>query len=142
MTAFDPLFSIIIDYVILKEGTMSGPWAQRAYVAPAPRLAGMGVKNAVGHVAGIDFRVGSERVDYVTAIAQRKKALPAPNAYVPELQWKPANNFQKQSATKKVTMTAEIMKKTKQLGPGSHKVKYESRYHGQRSLYPAPSRSP
>lgn len=90
----------------------------------------MGVQNPMNHVQGIDFKVGSERVDYVTQIAKKKKALPAPNTYVPELQWKPANNFQKQTNTKKVTMTAEILKKTKQLGPGSHKVKYESRYHG------------
>lgn len=68
--------------------------------------------------------------------------MPAPNAYVPNLHWKPANNFQKQTTTKKVTMTAEIMKKTKQLGPGSHKVKYESRYHGQATRLVAPSRSP
>lgn len=59
----------ILDYVLLREGTIPGPWAHRAYVAPAPRLAGMGVQSALSHVAGVDFRVGSDRVDYVTAIA-------------------------------------------------------------------------
>ena len=43
----------------------------------------------------------------------KKKGMPAPTAYTPELAWKPKSNFQKQTKTPKVTMTANILKKKK-----------------------------
>lgn len=39
-------------------------------------------------------------------------------------------------------MTAELMKRKKQLGPGSHKVKYDSKYHGEKTQMPATSDTP
>lgn len=102
------------DYVLFKERNVPGPWAIGAYEAPVPHLATMGAETRVQHVPGhVNFSVGSAKVDYVTATALKKKGLPAPNEYVPELHWKPANNFQKQTKTKKVTMTAEIMQHKK-----------------------------
>lgn len=109
------------DYVKLKDRNIPGPWAVGAYVAPRPRLTNLGVQSLMNHVPGqVNFRVGSAKVDYVTETALKKKALPAPSAYTPELHWKPKNNFQKQTKTPKVTMTAAILKRKKQLGPGSH----------------------
>lgn len=127
----------------LKDGNIPGPWAHPAYVAPAPRLTNLGVQSLVNHVPGhINFRVGGAKVDYVTETAAKKKPLPAPNAYVPELHWKPANNFQKQTKTPKVTMTAAILRHKKQLGPGSHKVKFDSKYHGLKIQMTASSDTP
>ena len=128
ITNFNPC--ILVDYVQLKDRNMPGPWAVPAYVAPAPRLTNLGVQSLMNHVPGqINFRVGSAKVDYITETAAKKKALPAPNHYKP-IHWRPANNFQKQTKTPKVTMTAAILKHKKQVGPGSHKVKFDSRYHG------------
>ena len=121
----------VVDYVKLKDRNLQGPWAVGAYAAPRPRLTNLGVQSLMNKVPGqVNFRVGSAKVDYITETAAKKKAMPAPNMYVPELHWKPKNNFQKQSKTPKVTMTAAILKHKKQVGPGSHKVKFDSKYHG------------
>jgi hypothetical protein len=95
-------------------------------------LTNLGVNGLMNHVpAHINFRVGGEKRDYITEIALRKKGAPGPHEHQPELHWKPKNNFQKASKTKKVTMTAAIMRHKKQVGPSSYKVRYDSKYHGQ-----------
>ena len=114
-----------------------------AYQSKPEPLTNMGVNNKMNFVIGMTkFNVGSKKEDMMTKDAQKKASMPAPHLYTPELEWKPKNNFQKLIKTPKVTMTAEILQKKKQLGPGSHKIRFDSRYHGYSKLYPAPDSQP
>ena len=131
------------DYVQFKDDNVKGPWAYPEYRAPKTKNMKIGREdrqNTIG--CSVNYKIGGHKIDFMTEVAIKKKALPAPTAYTPQLNWKPKNNFQKASKTPKVTMTAQIMKKKKQVGPGSYNVKFESRYHGDRAKMVAPCKVP
>ena len=70
----------------------------------------------------------SQKVCYITEDAKKKKAIPPPNKYIKNVDWKIENktkNLQKFGFEKKMTMTARILKRRelKEPGPSSYKPK-------------------
>ena len=96
------------------ENNTSGPWAHKEYVAKAPTLTKLGAENRQTKIPGqVKYKENATKIDFFTEAAMKKKGMPATTAYTPELAWKPKSNFQKQTKTPKVTMTANILKKKK-----------------------------
>ena len=82
------------EFVDFKKQNKEGPWALSEYQPPHTKNINMGQENRQNFIPGaIHYRIGSKKVDYFTETALKKKPLPAPPAYTPQLAWKPKNNF-------------------------------------------------
>lgn len=91
---------------------------------------------------GLNMKVGSPKESCISDYVKKRVDLPSPVDYAPSMGWLQKNNFLKQSTTPKVTMTAGIMKKKQSVGPGYHKIKYDSKYHGHKIQLVAKSNTP